>query len=326
MSRTRVGIIRGGPSEEFDISLKTGAAVLESIDRALFEPFDIVISKSGEWLLEGRSRFPEHIIPSFDVFFIALHGTYGEDGTVQRLIDRYNVPYTGSKAYASNIAMHKILAKEHVEKQGIKVPRHLRISSADTEKVHTHVNTIRELFGPHYFIKPVASGSSVGIRLVTNHLTLLSEIESSLQEYDEILVEERIVGREVTCGVIERFRDETLYALPPIEIIPPIESPFFDYHAKYSGLSIEICPAKLTYEEKKNIEAAAKIIHTELNLSQYSRSDFMLAKDGLYFLEVNTLPGLTKESLLPKSIHAVGSQYGEFITHLLTDARRYACA
>ncbi len=321
MSRTRVGVIRGGPSEEFDISLKTGANVLEAIDTNVFEPFDIVVSKSGEWLLNGRSRYPEHIIPTFDVFFIALHGTYGEDGTVQRLLDRYNIPYTGSKAYASKIAMHKILAKEYVAPLGIKVPRHLRISSEDIDRIHTHVSTIRSLFGPEYFIKPVSSGSSKGIQLVTNHLMLQKQIESALNDYDEILVEERIHGREVTCGVIERFRGEDLYALPPVEIIPPVESPFFDYDAKYSGLTREICPAQLTFEEKCEIESASKDIHSGLHLSQYSRSDFILANGELYFLEVNTLPGLTKESLLPKSIEAVGASHTEFVTHLLNDAQ-----
>ena len=138
---------------------------------------------------------------------------------------------------------------------------------------------------------------------------------------NEILVEERIVGREVTCGVVERYRNEVLYALPPIEIVTSVQSPFFNYEAKYSGETNEICPARFSFEVNKEIENIAKKVHTALNLSQYSRSDFILREDELYFLEVNTLPGLTSESLLPKAIAAVGGTYRNFVTHLINDAR-----
>lgn len=320
MSRTRVAIVRGGPSEEYDVSLRTGSTVLAALDKDEFELLDIVITKSGEWLFNGRARYPEHIIPSVDVVFNALHGTYGEDGTFQRLLDRYGVPYTGSKAYASGIAMHKVLAKEHVRPLGILTPRYLHVVNDSRTTVHAHAEIIRSLFGPQYFIKPVSSGSSVGTRFVFDARTLADEIEAAFREYDEILVEERIVGREVTCGVIERYRDEKLYALPPIEIVMGAQSPFFNYEAKYSGETAEICPAPLPIKVNKEIENAAKRVHTELNLSQYSRSDFILGKTGLYFLEVNTLPGLTTNSLLPKAITAVGGTYKDFVTHLINDA------
>lgn len=326
MSRTRVAIVRGGPSEEFEVSLKTGAAVIEAINTDLFEPLDVVISKGGEWLLNGRVRYPEHIIPSVDVVFIALHGAYGEDGTIQRLISRYGVPYTGSDAYASGIAMHKVYAKEHVRPHGILTPKHLHIVRDPRVTAYTHADIIRSLFGPHYFIKPVSSGSSVGMRLVDDVQQLADAIAAALSEYEEVLVEERIQGTEVTCGVIERYRNEELYALPPIEIVLPQKSVFFDNEAKYSGETDEICPARLTYPVKKTIEDTAKQVHRALNLSQYSRSDFILNDDGLYFLEVNTLPGLTKESLLPKAINAVGATYSDFITHLINDAREHAYA
>jgi D-alanine-D-alanine ligase len=321
MSRTRVAIVRGGPSEEYDVSLRTGSTVLAALDKDEFEPLDIVITKSGEWLLDGRARYPEHIIPSVDVVFNALHGTYGEDGTFQRLLDRYGVPYTGSKAYASGIAMHKVLAKEYVRPLGILTPRYLHLVNDSRTTAYAHAETIRSLFGPQYFIKPISSGSSVGMRLVFDPRKLADEIEAAFKEYNEILVEERIEGREVTCGVIERYRDEELYALPPIEIVTGAQSPFFNYDAKYSGETDEICPAPLPIEVNKEIENAAKKVHEALNLSQYSRSDFILGKNGLYFLEVNTLPGLTSESLLPKAIAAVGGTYRDFVTHLINDAR-----
>jgi D-alanine-D-alanine ligase len=320
MSRTRVAVLRGGPSEEYEVSLRTGTSVLESIDTAEFEPIDIIVTQGGEWLHEGRARLPEHIIPAVDVVFIALHGSYGEDGTVQRMLDRYSVPYTGSEAYASGLAMHKAYAKDHLKATGILFPEHVTIRKDDNVGAHTHANHIRTHFGPKYVIKPVASGSSIGVALVMNTLELGSAIERALATNAEILVEEYIEGKELTCGVIERFRDHEVYALPPIEIRLATKSQFFDYEAKYTGTTEEICPAQLKRHEKDAIESASKLVHKELNLRQYSRSDFILTPNGLYFLEVNTLPGLTKESLFPKALTAVGSSHKEFIAHLIKDA------
>jgi D-alanine-D-alanine ligase len=302
------------------VSLRTGSAVLASIDQSHFEPIDIVITQGGEWLHEGRARFPEHLIPIVDVVFIALHGAYGEDGTVQRLLDRYSIPYTGSGAYASGLAMHKAYTKDHLKSLDILLPQHYTIKHGDLVHAQVHANSIRSQFGPTYVIKPISSGSSVGVSLVQDTLLLGSEIERALHTYQEIVVEEYIEGKEVTCGVIERFRDHDVYALPPIEIRHATKHPFFDYTAKYDGSTEEICPALLKRKEKDAIESASKRIHKELNLKQYSRSDFILAKNGLYFLEVNTLPGLTAESLFPKALTAVGSSHKEFVTHLIVDA------
>ena len=318
--KVRTAIVRGGPSDEFDVSMKTGASVLRAIDRERYSPIDVIITRSGEWLVDGVVRYPEKLIPTFDVVFIALHGAYGEDGTIQRLFDRFGVPYTGSGPYASGIAMHKALTKEYVRHTSIKLPKHVTFSRKGESDTRRFVEQVRTLFGPHYVIKPIASGSSVGTILVDNPLSLHTHIDAALQNHDHIMIEERIVGREATCGVVERFRGQTLYALPPIEIIPPDHAPFFTLEVKYDGSTREICPSTFTHETKRAIEDAAKLVHRTLGLSQYSRSDFIVAQDGIYFLEVNTLPGLTETSLLPKALEAVGSPYTEFIGHILEDA------
>ncbi len=320
MSRIRVAILRGGLSDEYKVSLWTGAAVLENIDKTKFDPLDIVISKNGEWLLNGRVMLPEHILHCVDVVFNALHGTYGEDGTVQRVLDRHGVPYTGSKAFASNLAMNKVLTKEYLKDSDIKLPDHLHITKDSLPEVARLSEKIVDMFGPQYVIKPVASGSSVGTMMVKNPLVLPQAITDALSHYDEIMVEARIPGREATCGVIERFRGDALYALPPIEIVVPAHVDFFNESVKYDGSTQEICPARFDYDVKNIIEVAARVVHETLGLSQYSRSDFIVNDDGVYFLEVNTLPGLTKESLFPKAINAIGGTYKEFISHLLTDA------
>lgn len=322
MSKVRVAVLRGGLSDEYDVSLKSGAAVLEHLDRSRFNPIDVVITKSGDWLADGRSRLPEQILYTVDVVFNALHGTYGEDGTVQRLLDRYGVPYTGSRAFPSNIAMNKVLTKRSLEGTGIKMAPHVHVTRDSLDDLGRVTDTILRTFGPQYVIKPVASGSSVGTMMVRNPLLLPQALKDALEKFDEVMVEARIEGREATCGVAERYRDTPLYAFPPIEIVPPPTAEFFDKEVKYNGETEEICPARFKLETKRAIEDASKFVHQKLGLSQYSRSDFIVAKDGIYFLEVNTLPGLTKESLLPKAISAVGGTYPHFIEHLVTDALR----
>lgn len=320
MSKIRVAVIRGGLSDEYKVSLWTGATVLEFIDRKLFDPIDVIISKTGEWIVDGRTRLPEHVLRSVDVVFNALHGTYGEDGTIQRLFDRYGVPYTGSKAFASSIAMNKVLTKKFLSDTHIKVPEHVHITKDSINDVARISEKIVDCFGPQYVIKPVSSGSSVGTMMVKNPLLLQQALTDALSHYDEVMVEAKIPGREATCGVIDRYRGDSIYSLPPIEIVVPQQAEYFSEDVKYNGATQEICPARFDRSTKDEIEHVSKLVHETLGLSQYSRSDFIVSDDGIYFLEVNTLPGLTKESLFPKAIEAVGGTYTGFITHLLTDA------
>ncbi len=320
MNRIRVAVIRGGLSDEYHASLWTGASVLEHIDRKTFEPIDIVITKTGEWLVDGRARMPEHVLHSVDVVFNALHGTYGEDGTIQRLFDRYAIPYTGSKALSSGIAMNKDLTKKHLHDTDIKTPTHLKVSRDSLNDLGRVTEKITDTFGPRYIIKPVSSGSSSGTMSVKNPLLLQQALSDALSRYEEVMVEAKIPGREATCGVIERYRDQDTYALPPIEIALPDNADFYSREMKDSDEINIYCPSRFERSVKDEIEQTAKYIHKALGLSQYSRSDFIVADDGIYFLEVNTLPQLTEKSLFPKAISAVGGSYTDFITHLLTDA------
>lgn len=319
MHRVNVAVLRGGPSEEFDVSMRTGAAVISALRDSEFQTLDITITKQGEWVRDGYVRDPEFALALADVVLIALHGTYGEDGTIQRILDRMKIPYTGSLAYPSSVAINKYLTKEKLRTTGITMAPHMRVTRgvADIMKV---AETIDSLFGPEYVVKPTNSGSSIDTTMVTGVLNLERTIRNLLQSRDEILVEKRIRGREATCGVIERFRGQSTYTLPPIEIIPPHNQDFFTYQAKYSNETIELCPSRFAPSEKAEIERLAEIVHRELDLRQYSRSDFIIASDGIYFLEINTLPGLTETSLLPKALDAVGCSYTEFLHHLLTDA------
>jgi D-alanine-D-alanine ligase len=316
-----VAVLRGGSSSEYHVSMQTGAGVLKALQELDIASRDIIISREGEWYVDGYARRPEMALLGVDVVFIALHGAYGEDGCVQRVLENLSIPYTGSGPYASAIAMNKVLTKEYLQAVGVKTPKFMRLNA---QRVHDPIQTalsIGELFGPEYFIKPVFGGSSIGTRMASNVGELGSALSALLIDHPDLLVEERIRGREATAGVLEQYRDQKLYSMPVVEIIPPAHTNFFSEEVKYTGETQEICPGRFSKEEKQELEAVAQQVHEVLNLRHYSRSDFIVADDGIYFLEVNTLPGLTSESLFPKAVEAVGGGYTELIKHLVTIAQ-----
>ncbi|MDP6387785.1 MAG: D-alanine--D-alanine ligase [Candidatus Pacebacteria bacterium] len=314
-SKIKVGVMRGGPSSEYDISLKTGGSVLRNLPEDKYETYDIFISKDGEWHFRGTPISHPKILTQIDVVFNAMHGQYGEDGTVQKILDSFGVPYTGSTAFASTVSMNKLLTKQGIESCRINTPEHIVLDySKDLKK--DILNIFRNFIQPSV-VKPVIGGSSIGVTIAKDFGSLMEGVYKALEYSPRILIEECINGREVTCGVIEGFRGEKLYALMPVEIIPPKKSVFFDYNAKYSGETQEVCPAHLDRVIKEEIQRIAKEVHRELGLRHYSRSDFIVSPRGIYFLEVNTLPGLTEKSLVPKSLSAAGSSLPEFLDHLI---------
>lgn len=320
MRTTRVAVLRGGPSEEYDVSMKTGRAVIDALGRLRYPVKDVTISRQGEWLENGRARAPQQVLEAVDVVFLALHGSYGEDGQVQRVLERLRVPFTGSRGFASAFAFNKDLTKKQLKQYGVRMPEHMKLTREGVSDPYRTAQSILALFGPHYVIKPAASGSSIGTQIIRNSAQLAVAITHALTEYDAVMVEELIEGKEATVGVIEGFRGTKLYQLPPVEIVPPRDR-FFDYEAKYTGITEEICPGRFSRAEKQLLQDLASLVHDRLGLSQYSRSDFIVKDGQPYFLEVNTLPGLTDESLMPKAVAAVGARYEDLVDHLVTTAR-----
>lgn len=315
MSKLKVGVLRGGPSSEYDVSLRSGSAVLSHLDTDRYTPVDVFIDRDGQWHVRGIVTEPRRVVEGIDIVFNAMHGAYGEDGQVQRLLDQFNVPYTGSRTVPSALGMNKVLTKRALEEKEIKMPY-----AKVVEKVPHVAGLVGELFTTFpqpSVIKPIASGSSVGVRIARTAPELSDALHAAFESSSQVLVEAYISGREATCGVIEDFRGHDVYALPPIEIIPPPERHFFDYEAKYSGESSELCPSNFDVETKRELERLARDVHQTLGLCHYSRSDFIVSPRGIYFLEVNTLPGLAPECLLPKAVQAVGCMFPQFLDHLI---------
>ncbi len=316
-SKTRVAVLRGGPSSEYEVSLKTGAGVLQNLPEH-YQGIDVLIDKKGVWHIAGLPFDPINLHKKADVAFIAMHGEYGEDGTVQKLLENLGVPFTGSGSLASAIGMNKVLSRHVFKQHGIKMPVHRVIGRDDY-----NMNTAHELFTTFIqpsVVKPYNRGSSVGVSIVRSLPEMKLALEKAFMLSDKVVVEEFIKGREATCGVLENFRGQDHYPLFVIEIVPQKHQDFFDYESKYSGESgaDEICPGNFSKEESEKMQNIAVLAHKAINAKHYSRTDFIVhPKRGIYTLEINTLPGLTPASLLPKAIEAIGSSYSELLDHVI---------
>lgn len=313
MTQKRVAVIRGGMSDEYEVSMKTGASVLRAFDSLNYPKKDIVITRKGEWLDGGKVREPEKCLTGIDVVFLALHGGYGEDGQIQKFLTHHSIPYTGSRALASATAFNKQLTKKLLKDTSITTPVYYVFTDEDEVVLPADL-------GEKVVVKPVASGSSLDTHVAVDIKVADVIVRSLLETYEQVMVEQYIEGREVTVGVIEGFREKDYYMLPVVEIVPPQACAFYSYDAKYGGESQLECPGRVSKKEQALLEEAALTVHTHLDLKHYSRSDFII-KDGVpYFLEVNTLPGLTEHSLFPRALQAVGVRYEELIAHLISQA------
>lgn len=324
----RVGVVRGGPSNEYEVSLATGASVISAIQERLqdkYKPVDILITKDGKWHVGGIEIEPQNLRDKVDVVWNALHGKYGEDGTLPNLLESIGIPYTGSGQFGSNIGMNKMLSKDFARKSEIKTPREyivedIRNGTTDIARdvyLKEQVQNIFLKLSPPWVVKPLSGGSSIGISIVKTQGELLEAL-TELSEYEgDIMVEEYLFGKEATVSVLDNYRNQEHYAFLPIEIRVP-QNRFFDYEMKYSGEAEEISPGNFSQIEKALLMEYARRIHRELGLRHYSRSDFIVTPKGVYFLEVNTHPGLTNQSLLPKSLPPIGMEFHDFVDHVLS--------
>ena len=319
MAKIKVAVLRGGPSSEYEVSLKTGEAVLKHLDQNKFEPLDVLINKNGVWHLHGLEAEPQKIFRSVDVIFNAMHGEYGEDGKIQQILETHKVPFTGSGALASATAMHKRLSKRIFELAGINTPRALSITEKDDIPAMA-AEAVRKMSLP-LVIKPSSKGSSVGVSVARTIFDVILGIESAFKEDSEVLAESYIPGREATCAVLENLRGEKHYAFPVVEIVPPARKSFFDYESKYGGRAQELCPGRFDSADAEKMKRAAVAAHESLGCRHYSRSDFRITPNGkIYILELNTLPGLTSESLFPKAAASVGLEFDQLLSHLVNAA------
>lgn len=298
----RVGVLMGGLSSEREISLKSGKAVFSALLEARVDAMSIDI------ITDDRQKNIRLLKDSnLDCAFIALHGRFGEDGTIQEILEEINLPYTASGVCASRLAMDKIGSLKIFKQGGLSVPK----SSFLEKSAYKSSQVFKNELGLPLVVKPANHGSSIGLSLVEREEEIPAAIDLAFQFDQRIVIEEYIYGRELTVGILDKE------ALPVIEIIP--KNKFFDFTAKYqAGLTDYIVPAVLEDIIAYNVQDVALRAHKLLGCSGCSRTDIILSKDGLpYVLEVNTIPGMTATSLLPKAAKIAGIDFNQLCLKLL---------
>jgi D-alanine-D-alanine ligase len=295
----RIGVLSGGPSSEREISLRSGRAVHKALTESGLDAVFIDVKDDIHDII-GKA--------GIDVAFIALHGAFGEDGTVQRILAEAGIPYTGSGPEASRAALDKIASKEIFAKRGIPTPRYAVFEKearmpGDTARVKLPA-----------VVKPQFEGSSIGLSIVKDMKHLEDALQEAFRYGEKALAEEYIVGRELTVGILN---DEPL---PVIEIVA--KNRVYDYEAKYTDPETKyLVPAPVEKGTYILAQRLGKLSHTALGCESFSRVDMMADKDGKVFvLEVNTIPGMTERSLLPKAAHASGINFAKLCIMLLENA------
>ena len=303
MTKLRVALLSGGISSERDVSIKSGNQVYEALDKAKYDVtrYDPA-TDLGKLVAEASG---------VDVAFIVLHGPYGEDGTVQGLLDLLHIPYQGSGVLGSALAMDKWTSKRLYREAGLPVPpfQVLTLGEAfDTE-------TLAKMPGYPLVVKPRSGGSSIGTSIVESPRQLPQALDLAFDHGPHVIMEAYLEGIEITGGVLG---NDNCQLLPIVEIIPESSYTFFDYEAKYQeGATREICPARISKNLSDGAQSFAAKAHRALCCRGYSRTDMIIHDEMIYVLETNTIPGMTPVSLFPLAARAAGISFSQLLDRLI---------
>lgn len=320
--KKNIAVIMGGYSSEVEISLKSGNVVCESLDLDKYRPYKVHILRN-KWVLVKDNK--EYAINKddfsvevdgnkieFDCVFNAIHGDPGENGVIIAYFDLLGIKHTSAPFYQMALTFNKRDTLSVVKEYGIKTAVSYYMNQGD----EINVAQIIEKVGLPCFVKPNNAGSSFGISKVYTSEEMIPAIKKAYKEDTEILIESFLDGTEVSVGVIE-YQGE-IKVLPMTEIVS--ENDFFDYEAKYEGASQEITPARISETERRRVEEVAEKVYRILNMSGFSRSEYIIVNEEPYFLEMNTVPGLTRESILPQQAREAGISLSELFDNAIEAA------
>jgi D-alanine-D-alanine ligase len=306
----RIGVLMGGASTEREISLKSGKAVYEALLLAGYDVIAIdLIEESRESVSATLGK------AKVGVVFIAMHGRFGEDGTLQQILESLSIAYTGSDVAASRLAMDKIASREVFKQHNIPVPKYKVFNKNSVcPNINYQLSTINYQLNYPLVVKPASHGSSIGLSVVEEENGLPEAMELAYKYDQRIIVEEYIKGKEVTVGILQER------PLPVIQIIPK-DGGIFDYHAKYKpGMTEYVVPAKIQERKYRQIQEFGLKAHIALGCRSFSRVDMIFSEEGIpVVLEVNTIPGLTSTSLLPKAAGAIGISFTDLCVRILEE-------
>jgi len=319
--KKNIAILAGGDSSESVISLQSAEQVRKLLNKEKYNTFTVYV-KASEWVVTS-DQFCDTIVNKddfsfrfnndkikFDFALIMIHGTPGEDGKLQSYFDLIGIPYSTSSALTSAVTFNKYICKAVLDYEGIKSAKAYLIRKGD--KINSE--EIIAKTGLPCFVKPNAGGSSFGISKVKKIEDLESAILDALKEDTEVIIEEFLPGIEVTSGVFSKNGE--LIALPITEIVS--ENEFFDYDAKYNGKSNEITPARVSEVVREKVKAMSKLIYNKLDCKGVVRVDYMVNNEQPYFIEINTVPGMSSESIIPQQLKEYGMTVSEMYDFIIS--------
>jgi D-alanine-D-alanine ligase len=322
MSKKNIAIVAGGDSSEYVVSVKSGANVLKAINEELFTPW-LVRIKGEEWIvLDGETKLAnidksdfsftiEGNKNKFDFAYIIIHGTPGEDGLLQGYFEMLNIPYSSCNVQSSALTFNKFFCNNYLRSFGIPMASSVRLIAGEKYSA----SQIVESLGLPLFVKPSAGGSSFGITKVKKGEDLVEAVNKALDESSEVIIEQFIEGQEFTCGVVKIGARKLV--LPVTEVIPKNE--FFNYESKYiPGMAAEITPARISGALTLKVQALSSHIYDLCNCNGIVRIDYILNGATFYFLEVNTVPGMTETSFIPQQIKAMGLNLTDVLTDIIS--------
>jgi D-alanine-D-alanine ligase len=320
--KKNIAVIAGGYSSEYQISIESAKEVISALDSDRFDSTIVEITRDGWFARSGNESFAidkndfsfgqNGSTHHFDAVFNSIHGTPGEDGTLQAYFELINMPYTGCDSFCSSLTFNKFACNNMLRSLNIPVARSILIRSGD----QLDSQTILDQVGLPCFVKPNNGGSSCGTHRVNSSEDLIPAIEDALKEDTEVIIEAFLQGRELTCGLVRMGNDFTIF--PLTEIISKKE--FFDYEAKYTpGVADEITPADVIDEVNNQCKELSQRIYNVLGCKGIVRMDYILCQDTLYFLEVNTVPGMSTKSIVPQQIRANGMTTTQVYSLILDD-------
>jgi len=303
MEKLNLALLSGGISSEREVSLNSGDQVFEALDKEKYEIKRYDPKTDLGLLVQDASQI--------DAALIILHGPYGEDGTVQGLLELLDIPYQGSGVMGSAVGMSKVATKKMYEIAGVPSPAYIVLTRGDV----IDPGDVEARIGLPVVVKPSEAGSSVGMSIVREKGQLKPALDKAFEHGRTILLETYVEGIELTAGVVG---NDELEALPIIEIIPDKSHDFFDYEAKYvAGETNEICPARIDDAMTEKAQTYAKMAHNALFCEGYSRTDMILKGTDIFVLETNTIPGMTATSLLPQAAQVGGMSFTVLLDRLI---------
>ena len=332
-----IAVVYSSDSSEWEVSCRSGQFVASQIDGAKYNIYEI-FARFGQWTLVAyRTNGSERVlIPveqrpeidkndfsvlldgakvKFDYAYIMQHGTPGENGLMQGYLEMLGVPHSGCNAFVAAITFDKFSCKSYLKDVDfVKCADDMFLRKG--EPLEGMAQKAVERLGLPMFVKPTDGGSSFGVTKVKSVEDFDKAVEYAFSEGNMLIAESAVVGRELTCAVY--FNGKELVSLPVIEIIS--ENEFFDYEAKYNGHSREVCPAEISVTLRDHIQEVSKKVYAHLGCSGLVRVDYICAEDGLYFLEVNTIPGMTAASLVPQMVRAAGLNMTDFLTAIIENS------